>query len=470
MTNGARRWIATTGLGVAFALLLAVDARAQVTSPSPQDKATSVPVSTALAWGADPRATRYDVYLGTANPPPVVFRNQSSTTYQPSTLLASTKYYWRVDSKGSKNYSSTGVVWSFTTAAPPPPPPSAPTGAAPASGSTGAPINSALSWAPSSNATSYDVAFGTTASPPVVSSSQATTRYNPPVALSYSQTYYWRITARGAGGTTGGPLWSFTTVAAPTSTARDRLRLMTWNIQSGRNATGTTAIDAQAALMADSGADVIALQEVTITPDNGDLTVLYKSKLEALTGVPWYQVWAPDPRATGYTAEGNLVLSRVPILSSATTQFDTAPSDPAATDSKQSAAAITVVINNISVNVLTTRLPLDPSQRQQQLDLLQGWASAFQSPRVIGGTFNMLAGDSAYTDMAALFVDAWPLLAGTAEYGFTMDATIIPPYQAGRVDYWFQEPVDTHARASEMWVVKTMRSGHHALVADVEVK
>jgi len=105
-----------------------------------------------------------------------------------------------------------------------------------------------------------------------------------------------------------------------------------------------------------------------------------------------------------------------------------------------------------------------------RLDLLQGWASAFQSPRVIGGTFNMLAGDSAYTDMAALFVDAWPLLAGTAEYGFTMDATIIPPYQAGRVDYWFQEPVDTHARASEMWVVKTMRSGHHALVADVEVK
>jgi endonuclease/exonuclease/phosphatase family metal-dependent hydrolase len=462
-----RTTIAASGL--LFVVLCVSDARAQVGSPSPADKATNVPVSTSLSWSADPRASRYDVYLGTTNPPPVVVRNQIPTNYQPPTLQPSTTYYWRVDSKGSKGYSSSGPVWSFTSAAPPVAPPSLPSNPSPASGSTGVAINTALSWSASSNASSYDVAFGTTSTPPTVSAAQGGTTYQP-AALSYSQTYYWRITARGAGGTTAGPIWSFTTTPAPPSTSRDRLRLLTWNVQSGRNASGAAAVDTQAALMADSGADVIALQEVTITPDYGDLTVLYKSKLETLTGVPWYQVWAPEPRPADQTPEGNLILSRIPILSSTTTQFDTAPADPTFLDGKQSAAGMTVVVNNVAVNVLTTRLAVDATHRQQQLDLFQTWASAFQAPRVIGGDFNMIAGDPVYNDMASTVVDVWPLLAGTAESGFTQDVQTVVPNQPARVDYWFQEPTDQHAKASEIWVVKTTRSSHHAVVVDVEVK
>ncbi len=47
-----------------------------------------------------------------------------------------------------------------------------------------------------------------------------------------------------------------------------------------------------------------------------------KIKLEAATGRTWNTVWAPV--TTDSAQEGNLVLSRLPILSSSIKQFDTA--------------------------------------------------------------------------------------------------------------------------------------------------
>ena len=78
---------------------LASPGDAQVSSPSPADKATGVAVTSGLAWGADARANRYDVYLGTTNPPPLAARNLSATTYQPaSALRASSTFFCRIDS------------------------------------------------------------------------------------------------------------------------------------------------------------------------------------------------------------------------------------------------------------------------------------------------------------------------------------------------------------------------------------
>ena len=128
------------------------------------------------------------------------------------------------------------------------------------------------------------------------------------------------------------------------------------------------------------------------------------------------------------------------------------------------------MVNGVAVNVLTTRLAIDAGQRQQQLDLFQTWASSFQAPRVIGGSFNMVPNDAVYGDMAGSFTDVWPILAGSSESGFTQDAQTVVPNQPARVAYWFQEPVDGHARASEMWVVKTARSSHHAVLVDVNVQ
>jgi subtilisin family serine protease len=95
----------------------------------------------------------------------------------------------------------------------PPYPPSNPT---PPQGATGVSTTPTLSWTGGdpdpSNTVTYDVYFGTTPSPPLVTSNQAATSYTPGTLVA-STTYYWRMVARdNLGTTTSGPTWSFTTV------------------------------------------------------------------------------------------------------------------------------------------------------------------------------------------------------------------------------------------------------------------
>lgn len=459
----------------AFALLLLSVAGAsqnpeQVSSPSPAHGAAGVSTTTALAWIDALDARRYDVRLGTTTSPPIVSRNHNGTTYQPpAPLAAGTAYYWRVDARGRGNVVTNGPLWTFTTAAAPTPAPATPASPSPAHAATGVAITAAVGWAPSANATTYDVAFGTTTTPPMVSSNQTSPSYDPPGDLSSATTYFWRVTAKGPGGSTAGPLWTFTTASAtvpPPPTSLERLRLMTWNIQQGYNKTGALAVDAQVALMADSGAHVILLQEVTVNAD-GDLTTLYQSKLQALTGKVWHKVWAPAPRPAPATPEGNMILTTLPIASSATLEMNTAPGDPTFLDTKRSAVHAAVIVNGITVNVFGTHLAVNATHRQTQIAVLQDWLSTFPAPRLVGGDFNFLEGENAYRELAGLFADVWPALAG-ADPGFTMDVRTQAP-GPGRIDCWWQEKSDT-TRATEVWLIKTTRSDHHALVVDVDVR
>jgi hypothetical protein len=103
---------------------------------------------------------------------------------------------------------TTGPLWSFTTSASVAKP-GVPTSPIPTTGATGVAITPTLSWS-ATGATSYDVSFGTTNPPPVVSSRQSGATYAP-TALTRGTTYFWRVVARNAAGTTSGSVWSFTT-------------------------------------------------------------------------------------------------------------------------------------------------------------------------------------------------------------------------------------------------------------------
>ncbi|MFH0887796.1 MAG: kelch repeat-containing protein [Planctomycetota bacterium] len=81
----------------------------------------------------------------------------------------------------------------------------------PFNGATNISISQLLNWAPASDATSYDVYFGTT-SPGVFQGNQTGTIYNPGT-LSYNTTYYWWIDSRNSIGITTGNFWSFTTTS-----------------------------------------------------------------------------------------------------------------------------------------------------------------------------------------------------------------------------------------------------------------
>jgi len=178
----------------------------QASNPSPADAATDVSTTATLSWTAGTGADSHNVYFGTASPG--TFQgNQTAATFDPGTLANSTTYYWRIDEVNAYG-TTTGVVWSFTTIAAPPGQASNPS---PADAATGVDINADLSWTAGAGADSHDVYFGTVTSPPFVQNQTATT-YDPGT-LAEVTTYYWRIDEVGAGGTTTGIVWSFTTAA-----------------------------------------------------------------------------------------------------------------------------------------------------------------------------------------------------------------------------------------------------------------
>jgi regulation of enolase protein 1 (concanavalin A-like superfamily) len=83
-------------------------------APNPGDGAAGVSNNPTLTWSSS-GATSYDVGFGAANPPPQAATGQAASSYTPSTLTASTTYYWQVVAHNAAGATS-GPVWSFTTA------------------------------------------------------------------------------------------------------------------------------------------------------------------------------------------------------------------------------------------------------------------------------------------------------------------------------------------------------------------
>ena len=184
-------------------------------SPNPANGATGVDTAPTLTWSAA-GATTYDVRFGTTNPPEEVSPGQTSASYNPGALSNGTQYFWQIVANNAAG-STSGPIWSFTTSATPPPPPSTPASPGPANGATGIGTTPTLTWT-SAGATTYDVLFGTTNPPSQVSTGQASASFTPSAPLANNTQYFWQIVSRNASGTTTGPVWSFTTLAAPVNT------------------------------------------------------------------------------------------------------------------------------------------------------------------------------------------------------------------------------------------------------------
>ncbi len=186
---------------------------AATTLSAPSNGATGVATSTSLSWSAASGATSYDVYFGTTSSP-ALYQNTTSTSLAVSALSNSTTYYWRVVAKNACGSAASSATNSFTTVAACSLP-SATTLSAPANGATGVATSTSLSWSAASGATSYDVYFGTTASPALYQNTTSTSLAVS--ALSNSTTYYWRVVAKNAcGSAASSSTNSFTTVAACT--------------------------------------------------------------------------------------------------------------------------------------------------------------------------------------------------------------------------------------------------------------
>ncbi len=215
----ARRTCGSLLLFAAALLLTAPTLPAQsgppaVTTFSPGQGASGLPVSTALSWGAVAGATSYDVYFGTSLMPPFA-TNTTGTSYSPI-LSPNTTYYWQVNSKNAAG-STMSVLWYFSTGGASGGLPSAVTVFSPAQGATGVSVTPTLTWGAATGATSYDVYLGPPPYPVFVGNT-VNLSYSPS-ALTPNTTYEWYLISRNSSGTTVSAPWTFTTGAAPSHPA-----------------------------------------------------------------------------------------------------------------------------------------------------------------------------------------------------------------------------------------------------------
>ena len=171
--------------------------------PSPMDGSSQIAINAYLSWNASANASSYDIYFGTSATPPR-YGNTSNSSYQLPQLSYSTKYYWKVAARNACGINSSDI-WNFTTGCPAPPKPQTPS---PANGSTNISTNITLSWHASSNASSYDVYFGTS-EPLAYYGSTYNNSYQLP-QLNITK-YYWQVVARNACGNNSSDIWTFTT-------------------------------------------------------------------------------------------------------------------------------------------------------------------------------------------------------------------------------------------------------------------
>ncbi|MDP8268427.1 MAG: SUMF1/EgtB/PvdO family nonheme iron enzyme [Candidatus Tenebribacter davisii] len=187
-------------------------------NPNPTDNAIEISINTNLSWECtDPEndPLTYDVYFGTSSNPYIVSNGQSSTIYVPGTLEYDTTYYWKIVAHDNHNNSTTGSIWQFTTAGTVNQPPNPPSNPNPSNNATSVTLDTNLSWDctdPENDPLTYDVYFGISSNPSIISNGQNNTTYDPET-LEYDTTYYWKIVVHDDhNNSTTGSVWQFDTI------------------------------------------------------------------------------------------------------------------------------------------------------------------------------------------------------------------------------------------------------------------
>jgi endonuclease/exonuclease/phosphatase family metal-dependent hydrolase len=246
---------------------------------------------------------------------------------------------------------------------------------------------------------------------------------------------------------------------APT-TSNGTFRMMTWNIQHGRTKSGAYDLYSQAQFIVSHRPDVVALQEVETWDENQPQR--YKQLLEQLTGQSWTLVWAPVINSS--STEGNVILTRLPVVSQATYQMH-ATSNWSEMYANRSAAQASVRVGSVDVNVFSTHLDYyNTSYRSTQLHQLMSWALNFGGPRLVSGDFNSWWGEYWITTMMSQYTDTWQDYTGSNQDGYTVNNAV-------RFDYIFRS-MDGGWRSTPIncYVPVTSLSDHNPVIADYRVQ
>ena len=234
------------------------------------------------------------------------------------------------------------------------------------------------------------------------------------------------------------------------------LTLLSYNIHSGVGVDGVLDLGRIADVIAASGADLVALQEV-------DRFRRAQSRFEDQPGVlaerlGFHLAYAANlddepahpgaPRAQYGTA----LLSRRPLEGGTNTLLPCFPGSE-----QRGLLGADLDLDDTTLRVLGTHLQWDTeTERSRQAEAIV--ATLDERPTVLLGDLNTTPGSTAYTCLAGRLTDAWTVVGDGA--GYTFDAE--PPPR--RIDYVW---VGGGVRAVSAQVIRSAASDHHALLVEV---
>jgi hypothetical protein len=185
---------------------------------SPDDGAMVINTTPKFEWNASLGATSYGLQVATDSAFTNLVLSESGITdlyydVPLGVLNWGTTCYWQVNATNAAGTSAWSDYWSFMTAAPPPPTPIL---KAPLSSSIVLNRMPTVEWNASTEATSYGLQIATDSAftDLVLSGSGITDLYDtvPLGVLNWNTTYYWRVNATNAAGTSAwSDYWQFTT-------------------------------------------------------------------------------------------------------------------------------------------------------------------------------------------------------------------------------------------------------------------
>jgi fibronectin type 3 domain-containing protein len=187
----------------------------------PANGETGQSIAPTLTWSTVIGAETYRVQVSMVNTFTTNIVDDSTLTSASKSLIGLSKnatYYWRVNAKNVGGVSAWTDAWSFTTiiAAP-----QTPALASPADGATGQLCTPILTWSAASGAATYHIQVSTDNmfATILAEDSTLTSTSKPLSGLMNSITYYWRVQAKNAGGSSNWTSpWSFTTIIAAPQT------------------------------------------------------------------------------------------------------------------------------------------------------------------------------------------------------------------------------------------------------------
>jgi endonuclease/exonuclease/phosphatase family metal-dependent hydrolase len=193
---------------------------------------------------------------------------------------------------------------------------------------------------------------------------------------------------------------STTTSTVSSSSSGSTLRVMQWNIHKTKGSDGVCNPDRIANQIVRQNPQVVSLNEVNFYSGSCAYTFDMGAKLESLveqkTGATWYRKSVNVEG--GSSGTGNVVLSRLPLVSSSSDRFSY----------NRGAAQVGVVVNGRTINILSTHMEYyTASWRTTQIKELLQYMSGFTSPRIVLGDFNTWPGTNDYNLVATPYQDAW---------------------------------------------------------------